>query len=461
MSKTSVPNGETNANETSLRPVILLYLDELQKCIAAVKDGNVGLAVSIWYRYASDTQAIRELSEEQAGKPTATENNRMLAHNLLWRFHDEAVKLLEATAEKLGMDSTAIVQSALVCQRLCQDFNRWRCATAETVLWPGCIGTNVNRLSEQERRWVCESEAALRRLLARVGVSDTEENRFSRLVPVELAKAQAVERCEPEAKPAPKEPEGNDDMAAASAFTGGEMVFYTDHVELCRATICVPRSQTRRRILDLLRTKRGDGRFQWYSGTELAAQAGLEGGKGTVAGAIRDLRGEIIESLASQTKLKCGRFDVILSGGPGYRFADCVTVRDGEMPGSSEEMAVDRGANVPDVPNGNVPNVPDVPNGDVPDVPNGDVPNVPEDGAEHVPDRDDGPGNALCRRKWILDRLAEGRQLQAPDVAAQFKCSVRTAKRDLGELKEEGKIEFVGNRRTGYYRPRTQPGEGR
>jgi DeoR/GlpR family transcriptional regulator of sugar metabolism len=37
-------------------------------------------------------------------------------------------------------------------------------------------------------------------------------------------------------------------------------------------------------------------------------------------------------------------------------------------------------------------------------------------------------------------------------LAEQFKCSVKTAQRDLTALKDEGKIEYVGASRTGYYR---------
>ena len=83
--------------------------------------------------------------------------------------------------------------------------------------------------------------------------------------------------------------------------------------------------------------------------------------------------------------------------------------------------------------------VPNVRNEDVPNVPNGDVPDVPDDAAG-------------ARRVWILQRLAAAHQLQAPDVAKQFRCSLKTATRDLKSLKDGGQIEFVGARRTGHYR---------
>ncbi len=63
--------------------------------------------------------------------------------------------------------------------------------------------------------------------------------------------------------------------------------------------------------------------------------------------------------------------------------------------------------------------------------------------------RDDA---ATARRAWILQELTKERQLKAPDVAEQFSCSVKTARRDLTALKDEGRIEFVGAARTGFYR---------
>ena len=88
----------------------------------------------------------------------------------------------------------------------------------------------------------------------------------------------------------------------------------------------------------------------------------------------------------------------------------------------------------------------------------GDVRNVRDGDVRNVPNRDilDVPSDAAgAHRGWILQRLTAGHQLQAPDVAAQFKCSVKTAQRDLQALKEERKIEFVGTPRSGYYRLRT------
>jgi hypothetical protein len=143
----------------------------------------------------------------------------------------------------------------------------------------------------------------------------------------------------------------------------------------------------------------------------------------TIAGAVRDLRNDIIEALRIQAGLDCGRKDVILSGGTGYRLAECITVRieESDTTGSIADIADTNGVrDVRDELNAGVPDVVDAP--------------------------------AKARRSWILEQLREGAQLKAPEVARQFSCSVKTAQRDLAALKYEGTVEFVGAARTGYYR---------
>ncbi|MEX2169840.1 MAG: helix-turn-helix transcriptional regulator [Pirellulales bacterium] len=214
------------------------------------------------------------------------------------------------------------------------------------------------------------------------------------------------------------------DSVEPQPFSGGTMKFYSDKVELCGVDICSRRrSKTRRRILELLCRMREDGTFEAYSGDEIAVKLNCRGGKGTVSGSIRDLRRGIAESLRIQRNLICGLGDVILSGGRGYRFAECVTVhRDGDLDSDAIRDIRDtvRVPNVPNQLNTNVPNVSDE--------------------------------QALTRQSWILKRLADGIKLKRLDVARHFSCSPRTAQRDLSSLKDAGKIDFVGATRTGYYR---------
>ena len=121
-------------------------------------------------------------------------------------------------------------------------------------------------------------------------------------------------------------------------------------------------------------------------------------------------------SLRSRPSVVCGRKDLILSGGPGYRFAESVTVRYANASAITDIADIDESEDVPNVPDSDVRNAFDV------------------------------PDNAAARREWIIQQLAEGVELKAPNVADQFKCSVKTAQRDLTALKDEGKIEYVGRR---------------
>ena len=205
-------------------------------------------------------------------------------------------------------------------------------------------------------------------------------------------------------------------------FQGGVMAFFQDRVELCGVDICSgPRCQTRRRILELLRRKQSDGSFVAYSTEQLAEELESNGRQGTVVGAIRDLRDSIAEAMRNQANIACGREGVILSKGRGYRLAECITVHDGDHSAGPQITDKDEADDVPNVRND-----------DGCDVPNATA--------------------ADSRRAWILKRLDEGHELQAPAVAKQFNCSVKTAQRDLQALKEEERIEFVGAPRTGYYR---------
>ena len=111
---------------------------------------------------------------------------------------------------------------------------------------------------------------------------------------------------------------------------------------------------------------------------------------------------------------------MILSGGRGYRFAEYVSVHSAVQPVIKDITDTDGSE--------------DVPNDDVPDV--FDV-------------RDD---EGARRGAWIIQQLRDGVQLKAPMVAAHFKRSKKIAQRDLDALRDEGKIELVGDPRTGNYR---------
>lgn len=245
----------------------------------------------------------------------------------------------------------------------------------------------------------------------------------------------AVRRSSPDQTPASPLPDQsayplpieNGEAQDPRPFTGGELVFYEDRVELCGVDICSgPRSASRRVVLELLGKRKADGEsFIAYSGEDLESEAKRYGAKGTAAGSIRDLRDDIMEALRNRANIVSERKDVILSGDTGYRFAECLTVRHVSSPTITDITDMAETADVRD---------PDV--RDVFDV------------------RDE---ESARRREWILEQLGEKVPLKAPNVAEQFGRSKKTAQRDLDALRDEGLIEFVGDPRTGYYRLRQAP----
>ena len=218
------------------------------------------------------------------------------------------------------------------------------------------------------------------------------------------------------------------DEAEPRPFTGGEMVFYRDRVEFCGVDICSgPRTRSKRVLLELLSKRNERGEFAPYSGEDLEAAARQVGVTRQSNGWIRDVRIDIMERLRTQAKppIVSKHDEVILSLGPGYRFAECVGVRFVDKPAITDITDIDDSEDVPD---------------------------------DDVRDAFDVPDDATARRAWILQQLANGVEMKAPMVADQFKCSVKTAQRDLTMLKDEGKVEFVGAPRTGFYRLRQQSG---
>jgi FixJ family two-component response regulator len=110
-------------------------------------------------------------------------------------------------------------------------------------------------------------------------------------------------------------------------FTGGEMVFFPARVTLCGRTVVEGRTRMRR-ILEVLREKRGNGKFVAYSGAKLAAKLGATGGQNAIAETVKAFRNTVTEQLES-AGFVCGREDVLLSRGTGYRLAESIMVRAG------------------------------------------------------------------------------------------------------------------------------------
>jgi len=190
-------------------------------------------------------------------------------------------------------------------------------------------------------------------------------------------------------------------------FAGGELVFHADRITLCDVTVLVnSRAKQMRKILDELRRRGTKGAFVARSGPELVDLTGIRGGQNSVAGAVRDFRNNVTETLLEHLGIVCGSQDIIRSGGPGYRLNEWITIRVAESEAEKSSDANDAPAEDPD----------------------------------------DG------RRERILAELRKGEKLRAPAIAARLGCCTKTVKRELDALRTEGQVEFIGPSKTGHYR---------
>jgi biotin operon repressor len=169
-------------------------------------------------------------------------------------------------------------------------------------------------------------------------------------------------------------------------------------------TQTLARAGMMRKILNELKCRNSAGRFEAYSGPELVERLGCLGGQNAVAGCVRDFRKFVTETLRERLGLLAGPQDVIRSGGPGYRLNEWITVR-GAEPAPVAQTPVDSESQA-----------------------------------------------ANKRRAWILTELRKGQKLRAPAIAKELGCSAKTIKRELDILRVEGKIEFTGPTKTGFYR---------
>lgn len=212
-------------------------------------------------------------------------------------------------------------------------------------------------------------------------------------------------------------------------FNGGTMVFDLDRIELLGETIAEKSERANYWIvLHALKYQRENHSFIAVSGSDMAEKfKSRRATQNTVSSCVNDLRSRITNVMAMRG-LRCGKHDVILSGGPGYRFNQWIKVeeRDGDISGTCGDR-------------------------DMSDVP-APRPNVPATSA-NVPLND--------RQHWVLEQLRAAVKLQRQDIERRFRMTEKTAKRDLSDLVGRGLIAFERTPRPGYYRLAKRSQSGR
>lgn len=221
-------------------------------------------------------------------------------------------------------------------------------------------------------------------------------------------------------------------------FTGGELVFYHDRVELCGVTVVsAGRSCQMWTILEAL-TQRLDGRrYKALPGSALADLVDGMGGQGSVAGSVRDFRRHVAELLGRELRLKVQPNDVIETAKAGYRLNAHIVVRDLRNTGSSPPRNARLNGSPDPAITGSDERV------------TGPDSRANTRSGERVCEGLDDPANE--KREQILALIRGGARLRVPGFAEKLRCSFATAKREVDALKVEGRIEFVGPAKTGYY----------
>jgi len=239
-------------------------------------------------------------------------------------------------------------------------------------------------------------------------------------------------------------------------FKGATIVFGPGRIEILGETIA---ERTERgnfwAVLQRLRQRREDGRFSPARARELAGlfKSG-RASQNTVSSCIGDLRRRIAEALARRG-YRCGKMDVIVSGGPGYRLNEWITIEDRSAEAPGTRGGIDgplcRAIGVPRGAIGVPSRCQEVPCGAT------DVSDGTSSGASGTATATDGTAKPIGvplneRQHWILERLCDGVELRRADVENEFQIGLRTAKRDLSDLVKRGLIEFVRSPHPGYYR---------
>lgn len=235
-----------------------------------------------------------------------------------------------------------------------------------------------------------------------------------------------------------REGAGREHLKPEKPFQGGELVFHKDRVELCGVTVVsAGRSCQMWTILEALTQRLDERRYKALPGNALADLVDGIGGQGSVAGSVRDFRRHVAEQLGRELGLKVQPDDVIETAKAGYRLNARIVVKDLRITGSPPpENARPNGSREP------------ANTGSGERVPGADSRANTRSG-ERVNEGLDDAANE--KREQILALIRGGARLRVPGFAEKLRCSYATAKREIDALKAEGRIEFVGPAKTGYY----------
>jgi CheY-like chemotaxis protein len=193
-------------------------------------------------------------------------------------------------------------------------------------------------------------------------------------------------------------------------FPGGVVTLFSNRIDVCGVDILI--SKLMRKMLDVLNSTLSRGDYAAFPGDELGDLVGCTRGQNGIAESIRDFRNRTEERLLEEANITCHRFDIIRSGGPGYRLNPKIKIHVAGQP-SIESSPKSQVAH------------------------------------EHVVSVEDSEND---RQRWILKELEKGTEIRAATVALRCGCSPATAKRELAKLRKQSLIRFDGPSKTGSYR---------
>jgi DNA-binding response OmpR family regulator len=270
------------------------------------------------------------------------------------------------------------------------------------------------------------------------GATDFIEKPFpteGRTLRVVIKEARLRQAPAGQAAPAPKPAPSSE----PAPFKGGEMVFYSDRVELCGVKIVGDTGfGYARAILVQLAQMPYGRRCVHMSSDALARKIGADGGSASVIGSIRTIRESIKARLLERLNLVCGRDDVIANDGfHGYCLNKWITVRyatdNATGPVSNAAQPGQRNGREPVTEPVREP--------------------IREPVSARVEPADEPVSEPLTQRQErILRVLGSGDSMRVPAIANRTRASPATVKRELALLKGRGMVAFEGPPRSGRYR---------